>query len=562
MQKICANPWCRQPFDFSIEDRALLDRLTPVIAGKKYSIPEPTLCPTCRSQRRLAHRNERILYKRTCDLTKKPIVSIYSADAPCNVYAPDVWYSDGWDPMQYGIDVDFSVPFSSQVQELRLKAPRPALAVIQNENCPYVNQVWQSKNCHLCIDGGFDEDVLYSYATYHSRNVTDCAFTRECERSFDLLDCSTCYGSQSCIDCKNCAEAYYSIDCAQCSNIAFCSNLRGKKYCLFNREIGKEEWERQTRALLIGSSSKRQECAQTFHELCLQALRRENHNVQCEDCTGDYLASCRNCYHCFDADKSEDLRYCARPDEQLTTCMDIDHGAMLELGYEDLSAAGHGIYFCHASYSTTNSNLLYCDLSFTSSDCFGCVAMKNGRYCILNKQYSKEEYESLVPKIIEHMRSTGEWGEFFPAELSLFGYNESAAQQYYPITKEEIEGRGWRWREQTEEPQKVSKTVDARLLPDAIDGVPDDILNWAILCEDTKRPYRIIKQELEFYRTMQLPVPHLHPNERHRRRMELRNPRKLWKRKCGKCGKEMETTYSPERPEKVYCEECYLKEVY
>ena len=32
--------------------------------------------------------------------------------------------------------------------------------------------------------------------------------------------------------------------------------------------------------------------------------------------------------------------------------------------------------------------------------------------------------------------------------------------------------------------------------------------------------------------------------------------------KCGTCGKEMETSFSPERKERVVCEECYLKEVY
>jgi hypothetical protein len=109
---------------------------------------------------------------------------------------------------------------------------------------------------------------------------------------------------------------------------------------------------------------------------------------------------------------------------------------------------------------------------------------------------------------------------------------------------------------------KVSRVIPAVKLPDAIDDVPDDILNWAIECEATKRPFRIIKQELDFYRKMKLPIPHLHPDERHRRRMALRNPRKLWKRPCMKCGKEMETTYAPERPEIVYCENCYLKEVY
>jgi len=42
----------------------------------------------------------------------------------------------------------------------------------------------------------------------------------------------------------------------------------------------------------------------------------------------------------------------------------------------------------------------------------------------------------------------------------------------------------------------------------------------------------------------------------------LKNPRKLYIRNCDKCGKEMKTTYAPERPEIVYCENCYNKEVY
>jgi hypothetical protein len=58
----------------------------------------------------------------------------------------------------------------------------------------------------------------------------------------------------------------------------------------------------------------------------------------------------------------------------------------------------------------------------------------------LNRQYTKEEYELLVPKIIEKMMSDGEWGEFFPAILSPFGYNETVAQEYFPLTREELLG--------------------------------------------------------------------------------------------------------------------------
>jgi hypothetical protein len=136
------------------------------------------------------------------------------------------------------------------------------------------------------------------------------------------------------------------------------------------------------------------------------------------------------------------------------------------------------------------------------------------------------------------------------------------SQEYFPLTRSEVERRGWQWREEREEVPRVSKIIPAKTLPDTIADVPDDILNWAIQSEESSRPFRIVRQELDFYRSMELPVPRLHPDERHHRRIALRNPRRLWKRTCQKCGKGIETTYSPERSEIVYCEECYLKEVY
>lgn len=50
------------------------------------------------------------------------------------------------------------------------------------------------------------------------------------------------------------------------------------------------------------------------------------------------------------------------------------------------------------------------------------------------------------------MTSTGEWGEFFPHTLSPFGYNESIAQEYRPLSKTDIESKGWNWYEYPESP--------------------------------------------------------------------------------------------------------------
>src|SRR3989304_10612746 len=77
---------CSASFQVTDADRAFYDRVSPMIGGRKMSIPEPSLCPECRQQRRISYRNERKLYKRNCDLTVKPIISMYSAEKPFPVY--------------------------------------------------------------------------------------------------------------------------------------------------------------------------------------------------------------------------------------------------------------------------------------------------------------------------------------------------------------------------------------------------------------------------------------------------------------------------------------------
>ena len=152
---------------------------------------------------------------------------------------------------------------------------------------------------------------------------------------------------------------------------------------------------------------------------------------------------------------------------------------------------------------------------------------------------------------------------------------KKCTQEYSPLTKKEIEEKGWGWKDNIDEIPEVEKTIPADRLPDKTEDIPDDVLNWAIKCEATEMPFQIIKQELAHYRKHGIHVPRRSPNQRHQDRIALRTPRTLFSRTCGKCGKDIQTSYSPERPavrgseepsgsrgEKVYCESCYLAEVY
>jgi formylmethanofuran dehydrogenase subunit E len=95
------------------------------------------------------------------------------------------------------------------------------------------------------------------------------------------------------------------------------------------------------------------------------------------------------------------------------------------------------------------------------------------------------------------------------------------------------------------------------MMPYDIFQIPNDILNRGIECEITKKPFRIIASELEFYRKHNLPIPKRHPDQRHIDRLKQRNPRKLFSRICDKCHKEIKSSYSSERKEIIYCEGCY-----
>jgi len=132
------------------------------------------------------------------------------------------------------------------------------------------------------------------------------------------------------------------------------------------------------------------------------------------------------------------------------------------------------------------------------------------------------------------------------------------AQEYYPLTKEQALERGYNWLD----PNPRDYQEQTYQIPSDIKDASDDIVGQILACQKCGRNYKIIKQELEFYRQYNLAIPTECFYCRHARRMKKRNPRKLFERKCDCCQKVIRTTFAPDRPEKVYCEECYQKEMY
>ncbi|MFH1536663.1 MAG: hypothetical protein ABID45_01600 [Patescibacteria group bacterium] len=543
---------CQNSFEIYPEDKAFYNRI---------DVPEPTLCFDCRQQRRYIWRNERTFYDRKCDLCKKPTVSIYSPNKPFKVYCQDCWWSDLWDPLDYGQDFDFNKPFFEQFKELQQKVPRIALVSKNSTNAQYANHSGDNKNVYLSSVIWYCENIYYSNWLMYSQDCFDCTYiyknTQVCYELTTSRDCFHCQYSNLLFDCSDC---FFSYDLRGCKNCFMCHNLRHKEYCISNKEHSKEEYERKMKEIDLGSHKQVEGFRKKYEDMVKKKAIHRNIIEKSENCSGNHIFLSKNCHNAFDINQMENCKYIVSSLEA-KDCYDGYHfGFNSELLYEIHAVTnGYNCMFTHFSYD--NQHLQYCDSCHDSHDLFGCVCMKKNPYSIFNKKYSEADYKKLKTKIIAHMRKTGEYGEYFPHKLSPFGYNETVGAFYMPLSKSEVLEKKWNWEDNIPGTFK-NETLKTKDISDNIKNIKDDILEEVLVCEKCERNYKLIKEELEFYRKYDIPVPRWCSECRYLRRMKQRQPRKVWPTACNKCKKDILAPYSQNRGEKVYCEDCYRQEVY
>ncbi len=567
----------------------------------KIGVPAPTFCWECRLQRRLTWRNERGLSKRKCSAPghTEDIISIYS-DPKFPVYDHEYWWSDKWDAASYGQDYDFSRPFFTQFRELLEKTPHLALFDSKSVNSKYCNYVVEQKNCYLVSASWTNEDSSYANRLSHCKDTMDSHICFRTEIGYENVYCRDSYHIFFSRNSESCNNSYFLYDCRGCSNCVCSAGLRNKQYYIFNQPYTKEEYQKKVKELNLGSRKTIHELKQKMEELRLASIHRYAQIFKSVNVTGDNIEQSKNCKECFDVmGNAEDSKYCVWSSDGMKTCYDSGPGSggKSELTYETISV---GVVNSRCGLCATiwySNDVWYSYNCHSCQYCFGCVNLRNKKYCIFNKQYSKEEYDELLPRIQKHMAEmpykdakgrTYGYGEFFPIELSPFGYNETIAQEFIPLKKEEAEKENFSWRVPGK--RDYTPTLRAVELLDSIEEVKDDVTKEIIECahagkcsEDCATAFRIVPAELDFYRRFNLPLPQLCFNCRHAGRLAQKNPLKLWKRQCqcageasengvyknsashhhghSHCEEKFETTFGPERPEIVYCEQCYQSEV-
>ncbi|MEK7134367.1 MAG: hypothetical protein AAB819_01415 [Patescibacteria group bacterium] len=552
--KNCQN--CKTDFTIEPEDFSFYE---------KIKVPPPTWCPTCRLVRRLAHRNERSLYKNTCGLCGASVITVYAKERGFIVYCNPCFFSDKWDAGEYGREYDFSRPFFEQFIELQKTIPQSALLQINCVDSPWVNYETDSKNCYLNVGGSLNKDCAYNQYGLKIIDSFDNFFMYVGDFCYDNTLCENGYQVTSSLHCHDCRNTHFSFDCKNCSNIIGCSGLRNKQYQIFNKQVTKEEYGAFVKENLNGSLANRRALFARARDLWRSVPQRATYIEHSNNVFGNIIKESRNVRECMSAEKCDNIKYCLYT-LGLRDSMDTTSVWDGELNYEFM--AGQHSSFSRFSKSTmdTSSDIQYSAFTQGSQHLFGCVNMRGKKYCILNTQYSKEEFEELRGKIIEHMstmpyydRSGREYtyGEFFPPEASPFAYEESTACEWFPKSKEDVRREGYN---EMGENEVTKYEFSEYTIPDNIKDVGDEILEKTLKCEKSGKAYRIIPMELAFYRRFDLPIPRLAPFERHKERLAFltRNNRKMM-RVCGRCKKETESYYSEQEFPIVYCNECYTQ---
>ncbi len=270
-------------------------------------------------------------------------------------------------------------------------------------DCEYVDYLFKSKNCYYSIEGFFLENCIYIDFATLSNKLADCTHLVESEKCYECVDCGKCHSCTYLFDCYNCTDCHFSALLNSCSDCFGCVGLIHKKYCIFNQQYSKDEYFKKVEEL-------KKENPESIFRQMIELKKRMPHpasqQFDSDNCPyGNYIYNSKNCYWSFNTLYSQNsgyTYYCTLA----KNCWDMfrsggskAENAVSERCYEMVYSrpSNYGCAFLTTSQNCTNS--YYSTDLRNSSDCFGCVGLTNKKYCILNNQLTKGEYEKAVKEI-------------------------------------------------------------------------------------------------------------------------------------------------------------------
>ena len=523
---------CHKQFTINSQVKSLMERL---------KLEDLAYCLDCGRQIRLSFWPFGNFYSRKDDLTGEPIITTYPPLVKFPVYKRSNWHSDNWEAPK--LEYNFNKSFFTQFQELQFKTPHfHMLGDSKSTNCDYCDDVWEGKDCYLDRSSYKAENEYYSYRNLNFKDSIDITFSYYGENCYDIVYCFNSYNLKYSINCRDCIDSYFLYDCRNCEHCFMCWNLNYKKYYILNQKYSPEEYNEKIKEFDLQSASVIKNFKLQFNDnIKIKAFHKQDLNTKVEGCLGNFLDRSKNSFESYLGDQYENCYDVFRGDF-IKECMGVNGLLRGELSYYVVQSTD--IYYSKFIFYSVNCfESEYLEQCYDCKNCFGCIGLKRKQYCIFNKQFEKAEYKKKVTAIKEQMKKNCEYGQWLPQSMAYNGYNCSLAQFYYPLNKEEI--------------KKFSAFYE-----DDPPIIKSEKKENIVFCEKSKRPFKLIPPELDFYQRNHIPQPYLHPDERNRERYKFMTAVKPQSGKCCKCQEEIIHYYPKEwEYQNILCNKCYNKEI-
>jgi hypothetical protein len=282
-----------------------------------------------------------------------------------------------------------------EFEALKIKFPTQCTQGVGNDNCDWTDNMKNSKNCYWSFDGAEILNGLYSYYDWQVKDSIDSQWSAKAERCYELtdsIDSSDCY---FCGYVARCYNLEYCMNCTDCHDLFGCANLSNKSFCIDNIQYTEEEYLAKLPEL---KKIKPDESLAKVRKLLLsfptiQSYFADNQN---SDYT-DYVYKSVNAYYCFDCNILEDCGYLSNANESKDSW-----DCNMVIGVEHCSESVDA-FECYNCYQAQNSHRCF-DSAFIYNctdchNCFMCANLDNAKHCILNVQYTPDEYTAKVAEL-------------------------------------------------------------------------------------------------------------------------------------------------------------------
>jgi len=132
----------------------------------------------------------------------------------------------------------------AMVRELKQRFPLTQTNEAHNENSPYGNYVYFSKNCYMSFDAGHNEESGYLYDSFYNKTCFDTTYAAQNNQlSYEVVDSGDVFNCNYAVYSTTCHDSSYIFNCSNVKDSLGCVSLSNKQYCILNRQLTKEHYE-------------------------------------------------------------------------------------------------------------------------------------------------------------------------------------------------------------------------------------------------------------------------------------------------------------------------------